>query len=137
MLRLAGHRSVRRARVLHGSRALIAEEALKRVPKPCSTSRRDLAFSAPQAPSASGSPNSGSIALQQADRRRVRGPREGGGVLAWPVMAPSSTQWRGFASAGGRKSGKDGDGKKEGMFDRLKKTFQEEIDKVPLPFLAP
>lgn len=43
------------------------------------------------------------------------------------VPAVISSVQRRRLSAGG-KSG--GDGKEEGLFDRLKKTFQEEIDKV-------
>ncbi|CBJ27872.1 Import inner membrane translocase subunit TIM44, mitochondrial precursor [Ectocarpus siliculosus] len=68
-----------------------------------------------------------SVALSrwiQADRRR--GPHVG------PAPAASVTQlqqWRGLASGS---SGKGKGGEEEGgMFDRLKKTFTEEIDKNP------
>lgn len=49
-----------------------------------------------------------------------------------PVVAPLVTQRRGLASGGGKGKGKDGagGGDEEGLFDRLKKTFAEEIEKV-------
>eukprot|EP00903_Cladosiphon_okamuranus_P005734 g5690.t1 len=49
-----------------------------------------------------------------------------------PGAAPSATQlhqqWRGLASSAGKGSK---DGEEEGMFGRLKKTFEEEIEKNP------
>lgn len=56
-------------------------------------------------------------------------------MLARPQAAASVTQpqRRGLASAGKGKGGKDGGGgggEEEGMFGRLKKTFEEEIEKV-------
>lgn len=48
-----------------------------------------------------------------------------------PLVASSVTQWRGLASGAGKGKGKDGGGgDEEGLFDRLKKTFAEEIEKV-------
>lgn len=48
-----------------------------------------------------------------------------------PLAASSATQWRGLASGAGKGKGKDGGGgDEEGLFDRLKKTFAAEIEKV-------
>lgn len=153
MLRLPQHSSSRLVHALHNKPA-----ALGSTIKPCPSSlwRRDLASSGPHDNTQQQQQQQGQLVLSsqptaaalcsddaaqrslllsrwlQADRRRAT--RHGGsgllvdghGVLA---VAPSVTQRRGLASGAGKGKGKDG-GDEEGLFDRLKKTFAEEIEKV-------
>ena len=148
MLRLPRHSSTRVVRALRERAALGTTVSPGR---PCSIWRRDLASSPPH--DNTPPPLVPRSALSSADshhrsvlvpgrlhtnrRRTAADAREGPGLLARPQAAASVTQpqRRGLASAGKGKGGKDGGGgggggEEEGMFGRLKKTFEEEIEKV-------
>lgn len=132
MLQLSRHSSARLVRALHGSR-VFAPEVLSTTTRSPSIWRRDLASSAPHdtAPLARArSAACGDIVNSHTQCRRGIDLRVGGlRPTAWPSVTPSALQQRrGLASAGDRKGG--GADKDDGMFDRLKKTFQEEIDRV-------
>lgn len=146
MLRLPRHSSTRVVRALREPAALGRTVSIAR---PCSIWRRDLASSRPHdntppplvPRSAVGSADRHHRSvlvsgwLHTSRRRTVVDAREGPGLLARPRAAATlvtQQQWRGLAAAGkGKgKGGKDGGGEEEGMFGRLKKTFEEEIEKV-------
>eukprot|EP00904_Undaria_pinnatifida_P010678 jgi/Undpi1/6740/HiC_scaffold_20.g09219.m1 len=73
---------------------------------------------------------SGAVELLKSLIHILRRDRDGG--PGGRPVASALGQRRRLSSKGGGKSGKGGtDGKDDGMFDRLKKTFEEEVDKNP------
>jgi len=144
MLRLPRHSSARLARSLREPAALGAVAT-----RPCPTLQRGFAASRPheqdntpppvQLFAAGASARDGQqrplLASRrfQVDRRRAEAAGVEGRLLVRPLAASSVThQWRGLATSGKGKGGKQGGGggDEEGLFDRLKKTFAEEIEKV-------
>lgn len=124
MLRLSQLSSVRLVRAAKepGKEAI---EALVVATRSSQLVRRTLASSSPHAYSSLIAPGNGS--RRQENRRRALG-------LGVELEAPrlhsgsrSGAQWRGLASGGNPKNEKQ-----EGMFDRLRRTFEEEINKVRL-----
>lgn len=123
MLHHSRHGASRFSRSLHETQAF-PPGALRSAARLTSIWRRDFASSPPHA-SLLPRTNANSTRWLQANGRRVLGARLGERPRVVPALI-SSVQWR-TLSAGGKGGG---DGKEEGLFDRLKKTFQEEIDKV-------
>lgn len=126
MLHHSRHGASRFSRSLHETQAF-TPEVLRSAARLTSIWRRDFASSAPHA-SLLPRTNANSTRWLQANGRRVVGARLWERPRVGPALI-SSVQWR-TLSAGGKGGG---DGKEEGLFDRLKKTFQEEIDKVCTP----
>lgn len=143
MLQLHRHSSARVVRALRDPAALGTNARL------CSILRRGLASSrphdntpplAPRSALSSANRHYRSVLVSgrlHTNRRRAVDAREEPGLLVRPRAAASVTQqqWRGQASSAGNGKGKgrkdkDGAGEEEGMFGRLKKTFEEEIEKV-------
>ncbi len=144
MLRLPRHSSVRLARSLRDPSALGTAAA-----RPCPTLQRGFAASRPHehcddaaepvvrlAAAASTSDEQQRSLLPfrrlNVDRRRTAAAGVGGGLVVRPLAAAATTRqcWRGLATSGKGGKQQGGGGDEEGMFDRLKKTFAEEIEKV-------
>lgn len=126
MLRLSRHNSTRLVRTLR-DQGVIIPGSLSTAARSSLNCRRDLVTSAPHA-----NEDRSRTRLFEANRRRVIRPGEGPSQLVWTPSASSATQWRGLAAGGGGKKDGGGSGKDAGMFDRLKKTFEEEVEKVCL-----
>lgn len=128
MLHYSRQGTSRFSRSLHETQAF-TPEALRSAARLASIWRRDFASSAPHASllprTNANTTSTRSTRWLQANGRRVVGATLAERPMVFPALT-SSIQRRGL-SAGGKGGG---DGKEEGLFDRLKKTFQEEIDKV-------
>lgn len=122
MLRLSQHSSARLVRAKNGPGIEVIESLIVAT-RSSQAARRTLASSSPHAYSSLIAPGNGS--RSQANRRRALGL---GAEFEAPRLysgSKSGAQWRGLASGGNAKNEKQ-----EGMFDRLRRTFEEEIDKV-------
>lgn len=131
MLRLSRHSSVRLVRAPLRQRNL-ASETLNATDRLSSLLVRNVASLGPHALGETSNDSTASTRwLLQAGRRHAI---DAGGLarpLVCPPISSALGQRRRLSSKGGGKSGKGGtDGKDDGMFDRLKKTFEEEVDKV-------
>lgn len=124
MLRLSRHSSARLVRAPIFRRVLVSE-TLNATGRPSSRLLRRLA---PLEPHALRETGSDSTRWLQTGRRNAIDAGRGTRPLVCPPISSGLGQRRGLASKGGGKGGKEGED--EGMFDRLKKTFHEEIDKV-------
>lgn len=125
MLRLSRHNSVSLARAPLRQRFL-ASETLNATERPSSLLLRSVACLEPHA---LGETGSDSTRWLHTGRRHAM---DAGGGARPLIPTPTSSglgQRRGLASKGGGKGGKGSED--EGMFDRLKKTLDAEIDKVP------
>lgn len=126
MLRLSRHSSVRLARAPLRQR-FVASETLNATGRPSSLLLRSVASLEPHA---LGETGSDSTRWLQTGRRQAIDAGGGARPLVYPPISSGLGQRRGLASKGGGKGGKGDEDK--GMFDRLKKTLDEEIDKVPV-----
>ena len=124
MLRLTQRGSARLVRALNET-GVEATEVFPSAARASQAARIVLTSSSPQTPITRTSTARGNGVSLDVETRRALDTGIDLGAPRFRSRAPVGTQWRGLSSGGAGKGGKE-----EGVFDRLKRTFEEEVDKV-------